>query len=1753
MELLVENDMDALFCQNNGEGNGSSIVKILKDDQPTAEQLARLNNEYEITNSLNINGICKAVKKTRIDNKEALLFEYFKGNTLRALYVENRRTLKDVLKVSIKISGVLGELHQHNIIHKDINSNTILVSPDGSEVKIIDFSISSKISLKTPHLGNPDKLEGTLDYISPEQTGRMNRMVDHRTDLYSLGVTFYEMLTGTLPFYSLDSISLVHSHLAKTPERLEKRSSDIPAMVSDIVMKLLNKNAEDRYSSAWGLKDDLEECLDQLNKAGRIASFRLGSTDYFSQFKIPEKLYGREKETKELMDAFDRIGGGSKEMVLVAGYSGVGKSDLINEIQKPITEKRGFFISGKFDQFLRAVPYCAIVQSFKEFVNQLLTEDEEYLTEWKGTILQAVGQVGKVLTDVIPNLELVLGKQPAVSDLGGIESQNRFTYAFCSLLKSIATQKHPVVLFIDDLQWADTASLQVIKSLMTDDRIKYFLFVGAYRDHEVTPSHPSMVTIKEIQEEGGIIHNITLSNLSLANINQLTADALQSESDISSTLSGLVYEKTMGNPFFVNQFLLSLYENGLLTFEQELQSWQWDIEEIRSLKISDNVVELMAAKVQKLAAETQEILKLAACIGNRFDLSFLSIIHGKLEQETARQLWPAIEKGLIVPVGNNYKLVSEELAEAYNHKAAYQFIHDRIQQAVYSLIPKEDTRSVHLRIGRMLMSNIDKLDREEHLFDIVHHLNSGRMLIENVEEKVQVAALNLEAGKKARLSAAFQPALDYFKSGIKLMEGISWEHNYQLMLSLHSLSAEAFWLTNSYHKSDEEVALVLQNARTISDKINVYEVKMQSYITQGKLPEAVKVALTVLGQLGIHLPLKPSKLHVIAALLRIKFLLWLKGFENLRDLPVMEDPHTMSAMHILSRIGAPAYLAVPELMPLTILKMVELSVQFGNHKLSPFGYSAYGLLLCGVTGEIELGNKFGGLALDLQGEFDARQLRSRVGFIAATFIKHWKQHIRELLPLLKDAYKNGLEAGDMEFTAYSISICAFFSFVSGTKMEVVDQELVDAKEVIRRLRQETNLLRVAATHQVLLNLMGKSDNTYRLIGDVFNEDEVLLALNKVEEYNIRLNVYYNKLYLCYCFQQYEEGVENAVLARKYRAGGKSSILLVLSNFYESLTNLALFFDKTTKEKRAILKRIKSNQKKLQKWGKHAPMNYLHKFHLVEAEKCRVLGKTERARIHYEQSIALANEHNYMNEEALAYELSAKFYLHQDLLQLGRYYLQYAIELYKEWGAHAKVVDLKTRYANCLKGTVRIPGDIAVEEPIEQIREDSLDLSSILKASQTMSSEIIVQNLFINLISIVIENAGAEKGSLILQKKGAWFIQASLDTKGHKESVLQSIPIQKKTNSELDPIVSNAIVNFVIRTQKNLVLDHATKEEKFAKDPYISKYKPKSVLCMPIFRHRELYALLYLENNLTQGAFTSDHLKVLHLLSSQIAISIEHAYLYENLEEKVEERTAKMVEQKEEIEAQKESIAAQKKELEKKNRALRALNEDKNNLIYVVAHDLRGPLASIEGLVKIIELSISKLTEDQQECIEMINNSTRRLQEMIDKVLDVDAIESKQINVELQEVNLGELLAERVKSFENEARRKELTVHFLPSEAPSYVTADANYLILVYDNLLSNALKFSPRNKNIYVSIEEKGNKIRTIVRDEGPGINEGDMKKLFGKFQRLTARPTGGELSTGLGLSIVKKYIKAMGGKVSCESGSGSGASFIVELKKVKK
>ena len=705
------------------------VVKIHKTDFPSSKEIARFRREVEIGTMFDSKGIIKYYGTERYKNADALITEDFGAVALAEVIPEDGMDIKTFLLVAIQLAQALGEVHKKGIIHKDIKPRNITINPETQTTKLIDFGISSQLSRENQSIKNPTMLEGTLAYMSPEQMGRMNRAIDYRTDFYSLGVTFYEMLTGFLPFDASDPMELVHCHIARAPTPPHERNKEIPPVVSDMVMKLLAKTAEERYQSANGLAVDFQKCLTAWELTGSIENIIIGEKDVSARFEIPQKLYGRESEIDTLMAAFARVSQGTKEMMLVSGYSGIGKSALVNEIHKPIVEKRGYFISGKFEQLQRNIPYAALIMAFRGLIRQLLTESDAQVEQWKEKLLAALGKNGQIIINVLPELELIIGTQPAVPELPPVESQNRFNLLFQRFVHAFTQKEHPLVLFLDDLQWADSASLKAIELLITDAETQYLFLIGAYRDNEVTDAHPLMLSLEQIQTTEAVINWIHLQPLDMASLNQLAADTLACDIEKSKPLAELVMGKTNGNPFFINQFLTEIYEAGLLIFDYNQGSWQWEIAKIEQSEITDNVVDLMVGKIQKLPVSTQEVLKLAACIGNQFDLHTTSVIHEKSSSGTADDLWEALQEGLIAPLGDDYKFLTGDVTQSetespdvtlskaknlsqrqpeilhsvQNDKndfaVSYKFLHDRVQQAAYSLIedsPKSTRNNARL-------------------------------------------------------------------------------------------------------------------------------------------------------------------------------------------------------------------------------------------------------------------------------------------------------------------------------------------------------------------------------------------------------------------------------------------------------------------------------------------------------------------------------------------------------------------------------------------------------------------------------------------------------------------------------------------------------------------------------------------------------------------------------------------------------------------------------------------------------------------------------------------------------------------------------------------------------------------------------------------------------------------------------------------------------------------------------------------------
>ncbi len=1257
------------------------ILKLLKEDYPTPAELYRYQQEYEITSSLNLEETIKAYELRKYQNTQVMLLEDFGGESLKNLLSDRPFSLSEFLPIAIQIADALGQVHQNKVIHKDVNPSNIVLNPQTRQLKMIDFGLSTLISQENPSITSPNVLEGTLAYMSPEQTGRMNRSLDYRTDFYSLGVTFYELLTNQLPFESVNALELVHCHIAKQPIPPHEINPEIPLLVSEIVMKLMTKTAEERYQSAWGIKADLETCLTQY-KNGAIPRFTLGCKDISHQLQITQKLYGREPQLESLLTAFERTSLGQTELMLISGYSGIGKSALVQELYKFITQKCGYFITGKFDQLHRDIPYQALVAAFQELVRQLLTETEPQLQQWREKVLAALGVNGQIIIDVIPEVELIIGIQPAVPELPPTEAQNRFNLVFQNFIQVFCQKEHPLVIFLDDLQWTDSATLQLLQLIMTNANTQYLFVIGAYRDNEVSASHPAMLTLSEMKKQGVIVNHLSLSPLNLNQVNEFIADTLKTECIHTQRLAELVWEKTQGNPFFIKEFLKSLYAEQFLKFDTNAGAWSWNVEQIITRSITDNVVELMTEKIQQLSESGQKALQLAACIGNQFDLKTLSVINEKSQKETANELWDAMQAGLILPVGDDYKFIQTD-RDANEFKITYKFSHDRIQQAAYFLIPSNDKQAVHWKVGQLLLQNTPQQVLQQRIFDIVNQLNFSIEAIDVQLERDKLAQLNLIAGKKAKASAAWEPAWNYLRIGRNCLNADSWMCQYDLTLALYVEAAEVASSCGNFEEMEKLASLVLQQATSLLDKVKVYEVKIQAYTAQNNPLEAIETALSLLKMLGTRFPKKPNKIDILLKLVRTKLSLTGKRIEDLIKLPDMTDPYKLAAMQILSDVSAAAYFAIPELFPLIVFEQVNLSLKYGNTAISSYAYATYGLILSGeVVGDVESGYQFGQLALKLLDKFNAKELKTRTVFIVNLFIKHWKEHLKETLTPLRDAYLIGLETGDLEYTAYSATAYTHHSYILGKELTSLEREMAMYSNALSQLGRETSFYYIQLNRQAVLNLMGRAEDKCRLVGESYDEDKMLPIHLEANAQNLCHSFYFYKIFLGYLFQDYQQALNYVSLTEKTQDSAVGSIPLL--SFYTSLLHLAIYPDAPKSEQKRILLKVKYNLQNLKKWAHNAPMNHLHKFYLVEAERHRVLGEKTKAIDCYDRAIALARENEYLNDEALANELAAKFYLDWGKEQVAQAYLTHAYYCYLHWGATAKLKDLERQYPQLVK-------------------------------------------------------------------------------------------------------------------------------------------------------------------------------------------------------------------------------------------------------------------------------------------------------------------------------------------------------------------------------------------------------------------------------------------------------------------------------------
>ncbi|AFY83492.1 AAA family ATPase [Oscillatoria acuminata] len=1473
------------------------ILKALGTEYPSPTDIAQLHHEYEMTKHLKLGGIIEPLRLEISSNLPVLVLPDTGGISLKTFLNQQRLNLEMFLNLGIQLAQTLGEIHQRHIIHKDIKPSNIIIHPQSLKVQLIDFAIASQLSRETAAAVHPNSLEGTLAYMSPEQTGRMNRAIDYRTDFYSLGVTFYEMLTGELPYQTEEAIELVHCHIARMPVPPNERVPEIPIAVSNLVMKLLTKTAETRYQSGLGLKFDLEYCLKQWQEQGKIDEFKLGEKDFSGKLEIPQKLYGRDWERAQVLSAFERVCGGATELILISGYSGVGKSALVQETQKPLVKHRGYFISGKFDQFKLNIPYAAVIQAFAALVRQLLSDHEAQIKAWKQKILGAIGENSQVIIEVIPEVELIIGPQPALVSLPPTESQNRFNLVFQKFVNIFTQEEHPLILFIDDLQWADLASLELIKRVITDTQNHHLLMIASYRDNEVTATHPVGLTLQEIKNTQVPGTEINLTPLNVHHVNDLLAETLNCTTAKSFSLAKLIFKKTQGNPFFLTQVLKSLEQDQLLTFNWEKGSWDWQISQIEKIGITENVVELMVRKIQKLQPKTQTALKLAACIGNSFDIEMLSIVNERSPHLTSRDLWEAIQEELILPLNKTHTL--SRVREPRNGgKVCYQFLHDRVQQAAYSLIPENRKKETHWQIADLLLRNTPPETIEESLFEIVNHLNYSCELITSPEQQIKLVRLNLRAGQKALSANAYELADTYFQVGLRLLGEGSWETDYSTTLKLHIQGAYAAYINTDFERMEDLVKIGLVQAQSTLAQVDFYEIRIKAYSSCSQQLKALENTQKALQLLDIYLPEQPTFADIQVGLNEISTQLTGKHIQDLINLPEMSEAHQKAGMRILNSAIAPAYQVAPMLLPLIVVQEIKLSLTYGNTDESAYAYACYGLILCGIVGEIEIGHQFGQLALKVLEKFNNKELKARTLMVVNNNVGVWKEPLQETIPPLVTAYESGLENGDLEYAGLSAYNYCINSYFAGKELHKLKEEIANYIFSLEKFKQTTTLTYAQLYGQVILNLIKKSDHTVKIIGVFYNEETMLHLHEQANDRSALSSLYLNKLILNYVFRKLENAVALAAIAANYLDGLTAVYPQTLFYFYDSLSALAVYLQASESEQEQILSKVETNQDKMKNWASFAPANFQQKYELVEAEKARVKGEVLEAMNFYDLAIATAQKNNYIQEEALACELAAEFYQQIGRDPIAGLYRKKAHACYYRWGALAKVQDLEHRFSDLNFKTLEVSTTELQTHNSTESKSSGydifLDLNTVVKASQALIREVQLDALLGKLMRLALENAGAQIGYLLLNQNGNVVIEASGTIEQTEVAIRQAIATE--TSSDL-PL---SLINYVSRTQEDVVLNDASQNDQFSSDPYILATQPKSVLCTPILGQGKLIGILYLENNLLVGAFSPARVELLKLLSSQAAIALENAQLYEEqqayareLETTVQERTQQL--------------------------------------------------------------------------------------------------------------------------------------------------------------------------------------------------------------------------------------------------------------------
>ena len=1469
-----------LYKGFDDETNCAVIYKLPNDISKTSGPISRLKNEYEISREIYSSHVVKSLRLETFNGQPLLVREYVNGLALNEFLKNNSPTVEEAVHIAISIAEALLSLHESGVYHKDINPSNIIINQNTDHVTLIDLGISAPIS----NTSDPDPdFIGTLEYVSPEQTGRINKQIDFRTDFYSLGIVFYKLVSGELPYQGQEILDVVHKHIAAEAPFVHDANNDIPLLFSRIIHKLMAKNPNDRYQSSASLLFDLEKVNELLKGQTNIdqQNYPLGQYDIRSELSIPDKLYGREKELSLLESLFDK----NNPCLLISGSSGSGKTALALKLKEISSTKGSYFLEGKFDHLQKSIPYSALIQGLTAHLDVLSLKDEAEMAFWSDRMKEALGRNGSLIADIIPNLENFIGKQDRLPELAGKDGQNRFNNAFVKFIRALGTPEKPTVLFIDDLQWADLGSISIIQQLVTESDKKQVIVVGTYRSNEVHEAHPLSVMIRAVRDTGQEPEQIVLSDLSEENVHELCTDCFV-DSERALELAKVIYSKTNGNAFYTRQLIKSLYEDDIIKFDPVHARWLWDLDVILKSQTSENVVEFMTAKLAKLSPAASLVLSYASCIGNFFDRNLLEKVVPISYEEFDRGLDEAIINGLLTREGRK------------KDRQNFQFVHDRIQQAGYNNLDEEKRNIVHLDIGRSLLEVLTAEQLQERRFDIVDQMNNGLQLIRDPAERNTLLELNIQAAESARQSAAYDIGLKYAKVAYSLLPENHWQQEYDKSLAIYNEISENAFLQTNFDEAHLHIDSIIKHARSVLDTEVAYKIRVLAYHAQNELLKSIYAGLEFLDLLGIKLPKNPGTPAIMVKFLTTRWAMRNETPDTLLNKPLMTDPNKLAAIRMLSYLNGPTYIGLPNLNPILVLEQVRLSMRYGNTAASSSGYGGYGLILCGVTGEMKQGALYGQLAKDVIEKFDSQEEFAKAHLISNVFVRHWTMPIMESQNTTSEIYLNGVAAGDYVFAAYGAEVYCFMHLFAGTPLSQVREE-VDSYDhaVWNVINQKNTALAVSSIRQTIHHLQDPEYRSGKISGEFYDYDKSFEHQVDTNDLNGVFKAAVYQMMMYYLFGEIELALAVSRTASKFKDAGIALFHIGYYYFYKALILIELLPEMSAGKATAAKLEIALCLQKIKWYKRYSPYSYENKYYLILAQKERYNNHSSKAMEYFEKAIHAAGSNGLLHERALATEI----YTHY-LKDLGRmesmvYFLKKALIDYQNYGAQSKVRLLKEEFKDQLPArSSSIATRSFTEEGTRHTSTMTMDMTTILKVSQVISSEIVLEDLLERIMSLLLENAGANQGWLLIKEKDQWFIRAekSINENGlnsDKDQPLSSIP-----DAELP--VSKKIIEYVDRTSQPIVLDDAAVTGKYAQDSTIRRLKSKSVFCSPIIHQGKTLGVIYLVNDLIPNVFTEENVDMLTLLSSQLSISLQNALLYDNLDSKVRQRTEDLVKEKE---------------------------------------------------------------------------------------------------------------------------------------------------------------------------------------------------------------------------------------------------------------